>query len=165
MPNSLTTLCGSLHYVAPELLKNHPYDESADMWSVGVIIYFLLAGYLPFHHKDQNELFKVIRLGKYNFESRYWSGTTDAAKGLIKHLLEVDPSTRFSATEALSSEWIKSVEEAELARSDLSNSISRISRESTRLKSIVRSVQWLNKDKALSSLTVDVSGMADFSFE
>ena len=46
MPQSLTTLCGSLHYVAPELLKNHPYDESADMWSVGVVIFFLLAGYL-----------------------------------------------------------------------------------------------------------------------
>ena len=46
MPQSLTTLCGSLFYVAPELLKNHPYDESADMWSVGVIIFFLLAGYL-----------------------------------------------------------------------------------------------------------------------
>ena len=46
VPQSLTTLCGSLHYVAPELLKNHPYDQSADMWSVGVIIYFLLVGYL-----------------------------------------------------------------------------------------------------------------------
>ena len=46
MPQSLTTMCGSLHYVAPELLKNHPYDESVDMWSVGVVIYFLLAGYL-----------------------------------------------------------------------------------------------------------------------
>lgn len=49
VPQSLTTLCGSLHYVAPELLKNHPYDESADMWSVGVIIFFLLVGYLVSH--------------------------------------------------------------------------------------------------------------------
>ena len=74
VPQSLTTLCGSKHYVAPELLKNHPYDESADMWSVGVIVYFLLSGYLPFNARDQQDLFQIIRLGKYNFESKYWAG-------------------------------------------------------------------------------------------
>jgi len=158
MPNSLTTLCGSLHYVAPELLKNHPYDESADMWSVGVIIYFLLAGYLPFHHKDQNELFKIIRLGKYNFDSRYWSGISKEATSLIKCLLEVGPATRCTATQALDSPWIKSMRACELERNALSNSLSGISRESNRLKNVVRSVQWLNKDKLLSSLTADMDG-------
>eukprot|EP00571_Detonula_confervacea_P007545 CAMPEP_0172318108 /NCGR_PEP_ID=MMETSP1058-20130122/33867_1 /TAXON_ID=83371 /ORGANISM="Detonula confervacea, Strain CCMP 353" /LENGTH=732 /DNA_ID=CAMNT_0013032843 /DNA_START=242 /DNA_END=2440 /DNA_ORIENTATION=+ len=155
MPQSLTTLCGSLHYVAPELLKNHPYDESADMWSVGVIIFFLLVGYLPFHHKEQSELFKVIRLGKYRFDSKYWGGISEEAMQLIMRLLDVDPSTRCTATQALQSDWIKSMRESLLANKVLSNSLTGISKESNRLKTLVKSAQWLNKDKLLSSLTVD----------
>lgn len=163
MPKSLTTLCGSLHYVAPELLKNHPYDESADMWSVGVIIFFLLAGYLPFHHRDQNELFKIIRLGKYTFDSKYWEGISDEATSLIKHLLDVDPTTRYTATQALESDWFKSMDEELLAKHALANSLTGISEESHRLKGLVKTVQWLNKGssitdkKLLSSLTVDVA--------
>eukprot|EP00581_Thalassiosira_minuscula_P012917 CAMPEP_0183719730 /NCGR_PEP_ID=MMETSP0737-20130205/12546_1 /TAXON_ID=385413 /ORGANISM="Thalassiosira miniscula, Strain CCMP1093" /LENGTH=712 /DNA_ID=CAMNT_0025949467 /DNA_START=136 /DNA_END=2274 /DNA_ORIENTATION=+ len=157
MPKSLTTLCGSLHYVAPELLKNHPYDQSADIWSVGVIVYFLLAGYLPFHHRDQNELFKIIRLGKYSFDKKYWSGVSDDAIRLIMHLLDVDPTTRYTAKEALKSKWIKSVEESLLEKNDLSNSLSGISKASIRMKSVARAVQWISKEekKFMSSLTVD----------
>eukprot|EP00579_Thalassiosira_antarctica_P001991 CAMPEP_0201866530 /NCGR_PEP_ID=MMETSP0902-20130614/1084_1 /ASSEMBLY_ACC=CAM_ASM_000551 /TAXON_ID=420261 /ORGANISM="Thalassiosira antarctica, Strain CCMP982" /LENGTH=748 /DNA_ID=CAMNT_0048391519 /DNA_START=56 /DNA_END=2302 /DNA_ORIENTATION=- len=162
VPQSLTTLCGSLHYVAPELLKNHPYDESADMWSVGVIIYFLLAGYLPFHHKDQNELFKIIRRGKFSFDSKHWAGVSEEAIGLIVHLLEVDPSTRYTATQALQLDWIKSVEESILAEHDLANSLTGL-RKSNRLKNLARSVQWLNKEKLLSSLTVDTVGLGSTS--
>lgn len=159
MPKSLTTLCGSLHYVAPELLKNHPYDESADMWSVGVIVFFLLAGYLPFHHRDQNELFKIIRLGKYSFDSKYWGGISDEATSLIKHLLDIDPTTRYTATQALESDWIKSIDEELLAKNALTNSLTGISKESHRLKGLVKSVQWLRSSttdkRLLSSLTVD----------
>jgi len=155
VPKSLTTLCGSLHYVAPELLKNHPYDESADIWSVGVIIYFLLAGYLPFHNKDQNELFKVIRLGKYTFDSKYWSGVSTEATSLIVHLLEVDPTTRYTATQALQLDWFKNVGESLLAKRNLAKSASGISKESSRLKSVAKSIQWLNRSKNVSSLTVD----------
>jgi len=155
MPQSLTTLCGSLHYVAPELLKNHPYDESADMWSVGVIIFFLLVGFLPFHSRDQDQLFKVIRLGKFRFDSKYWDGISDEAMELIASLLEVDPSTRCSATKALQSTWIKDMEDLMLAKKTLLNSASAISMESTRLQTLMKSVQWLNKSKLMSSLTVD----------
>ena len=189
MPQSLTTLCGSLHYVAPELLRHHPYDESADMWSVGVIIFFLLSGYLvssiglydlcrrshhtnyillpcnlfscnifpwqPFHHKDQCELFKIIRLGKFSFSKRFWAGISEDATSLITHLLDVDPATRYSATQALQSKWIKRAKESGLEKNNLGDSLVRIANISTSLKGVVRAIQWTNRDSISSSLTID----------
>ena len=159
VPQSLTTLCGSLHYVAPELLKNHPYDQSADMWSVGIIIYFLLVGYLPFHSKNQDELFKIIRLGKFSFEPKYWSGISNEAKDLITKLLDVDPSTRLTATQALDSDWMSVIEENSLVSNDLSSSSVSIRRLSVVSKNSVlnKNVQWMSvKNKLnLSNITVD----------
>ena len=65
--NSLTTQCGTPGYVAPEILEGTPYDERADMWSVGVILYILLGGYPPFIESTQRDLFKKIRKGEYEF--------------------------------------------------------------------------------------------------
>lgn len=117
--------------------------------------------YQPFHNKDQNELFKIIRLGKYSFDSKYWSKVSEEGMKLIMRLLEVDPSARYTATDALGSDWIKSMEESRLSTRDLATSLTGISKESNRLKGLVKSVQWINKaakkDKFnMSSLTVDV---------
>lgn len=65
--NSLTTQCGTPGYVAPEILEGTPYDERADMWSVGVILYILLGGYPPFIESTQRDLFRKIRKGEYEF--------------------------------------------------------------------------------------------------
>ena len=105
----------------------------------------------------------MIRLGKYSFESKYWKGISGKAVSLITHLLEVDPTSRYTATEALESKWIKSieVEKSDLEAHTLGNSVQSISKESIRLKSAVKAVQWLNRSKqisnslAVSSLTVD----------
>jgi serine/threonine protein kinase len=56
-------------YVAPEILNGVPYDEAADMWSVGVILYILLGGYPPFIDDNQRRLFRKIRKGKYEFHA------------------------------------------------------------------------------------------------
>jgi serine/threonine protein kinase len=156
VPQSLTTLCGSKHYVAPELLKNHPYDESADMWSVGVIIYFLLSGYLPFNTKDVKDLYQLIRLGKFSFDSKHWSGISDEAMDLIERLLEVDPASRATAKDALDSDWVQSLDDDVLLEHELRGSIDGISNTRASIRGSVRVVQWIDKSKKMcSSLTTD----------
>ncbi|EED90520.1 predicted protein, partial [Thalassiosira pseudonana CCMP1335] len=105
-PQSLKTQCGTPGYVAPEILNGVPYDESADMWSVGVILYILLGGYPPFIEDNQRRLFRKIRKGQYEFHDEYWGTVSEDAKMLISNLLVVDSSQRLSAREALNSNWI-----------------------------------------------------------
>eukprot|EP00588_Corethron_pennatum_P035640 CAMPEP_0194345608 /NCGR_PEP_ID=MMETSP0171-20130528/104954_1 /TAXON_ID=218684 /ORGANISM="Corethron pennatum, Strain L29A3" /LENGTH=727 /DNA_ID=CAMNT_0039112619 /DNA_START=587 /DNA_END=2770 /DNA_ORIENTATION=- len=109
-PKSLTTQCGTPGYVAPEILKGMPYDEKADMWSVGVILYILLSGYPPFIEENQKQLFRKIKAGSYKFHKEYWRDISLEAKNFISSLLTVNPDERLSATEALQNAWITGVE-------------------------------------------------------
>jgi len=59
----LKTQCGTPGYVAPEILEGHKYDFSADMWSIGVIMYIIIGGYPPFYEDNQALLFKKIKRG------------------------------------------------------------------------------------------------------
>eukprot|EP00529_Nitzschia_sp_RCC80_P001609 CAMPEP_0113509476 /NCGR_PEP_ID=MMETSP0014_2-20120614/37601_1 /TAXON_ID=2857 /ORGANISM="Nitzschia sp." /LENGTH=372 /DNA_ID=CAMNT_0000405319 /DNA_START=605 /DNA_END=1723 /DNA_ORIENTATION=+ /assembly_acc=CAM_ASM_000159 len=92
--NSLTTQCGTPGYVAPEILEGTPYDQRADMWSVGVILYILLGGYPPFIESTQRDLFRKIRRGEYEFHEEYWGTVSSEAKDLISSLLTVKASKR-----------------------------------------------------------------------
>ena len=91
---------------APEILLRKPYDQKADMWSIGVIIYCLLSGRLPFVGKKHLQLFKSIISGVYTFDEEEWSEISDDAKDLVRKLLVTDPSKRLSAAEALQSRWL-----------------------------------------------------------
>jgi len=104
-PKSLLTRCGTPTYVAPEILKNHPHDERADMWSVGVILFVTLVGYPPFIEEDQRVLFRKIRLGEYCFENEDWSNRSKESRDLITKLLVVDPDQRWTASQVLNHKW------------------------------------------------------------
>ena len=117
-PKSLSTQCGTPGYVAPEILEGVPYDERADMWSVGVILYILLGGYPPFIENNQRDLFRKIRKGDYEFHEEYWGNVSKEAKQLISQLLTVNPELRLDAEQALDNEWIRGDDE-DLEKKDL----------------------------------------------
>lgn len=66
--SSLRTICGTLEYMAPEILAERPYTQKVDMWAVGVMTYYLLSGTLPFQHEHRAHLFRLILKVRYSFE-------------------------------------------------------------------------------------------------
>lgn len=99
------TQCGTPGYVAPEILNGIPYGTQADMWSLGVILYIILVGYPPFNGKNQKELFRLIRKGKFEFHEQFWNDISDDAKEVVSMLLTIDPKKRFTANDLLESKW------------------------------------------------------------
>jgi calcium/calmodulin-dependent protein kinase I len=97
----MRTACGTPGYVAPEVLKRQGYGNEVDMWSLGVITYILLCGYPPFFDQNNTELFKKIMSGRFQFDRPWWDNISDKAKDFIKKLLVLDPSQRWSASQAL----------------------------------------------------------------
>lgn len=102
----LKTKAGTPYYVAPQVLSGR-YDEKADVWSLGVIMYVLLCGYPPFYGDTDADVLAKVRLGNYTFHQRDWKSVTENAKDLVKNLLKMDPKERFSAQLALNHVWVR----------------------------------------------------------
>jgi calcium-dependent protein kinase len=60
-------MVGTPYYVAPEVFKKH-YSVECDTWSIGVLLYIMLAGHPPFYGANRNEIFAKISIGDYNFD-------------------------------------------------------------------------------------------------
>jgi serine/threonine protein kinase len=102
----MTALAGSAFTVAPEVLKRS-YGRECDLWSVGVIAYFLLTSQVPFNAKSDKEIFAKILNGRYSFPSWAEAGLAKMAKDFIGKLIVVDPKQRMTAKRALSHPWIR----------------------------------------------------------
>uniref|UniRef100_A0A7N0ZZ58 non-specific serine/threonine protein kinase n=1 Tax=Kalanchoe fedtschenkoi TaxID=63787 RepID=A0A7N0ZZ58_KALFE len=100
----LHTQCGTPAYVAPEVLRRKGYDGSkADIWSCGVILYVLLAGYLPF--QDENIMKMYRKIYKSEFEFPPWISTD--AKRLISRMLVADPDRRITIPAIMRNPWFQ----------------------------------------------------------
>jgi calcium-dependent protein kinase len=101
-----TGMVGSALYMAPEVI-NGSYDEKADIWSCGVILYCLLAGYPPFNGETDDDTFELIKKGIYDFPKDPFGKISSAAKDLVNKLLIADPKKRLSAKVALNHPFFK----------------------------------------------------------
>lgn len=100
----LHTTCGTPNYVAPEVLLDKGYDgKLADIWSMGVILFVLLSGYLPFDEPNMTDLFKKISTATYSFPSFM----SEDARNLIQRILNPDPSKRYSLIDILNDPWMR----------------------------------------------------------
>jgi calcium-dependent protein kinase len=101
----MTESLGSLAYVAPEVLKCS-YTSQCDTWSVGVMAFIMLLGYMPFAGSEKNQKAQ-IRAGSFRIKHEVWESISTEARGFIQALLEVDPHKRLSAAQALSHPWLE----------------------------------------------------------
>ncbi|KAL6578432.1 CBL-interacting serine/threonine-protein kinase 8 [Orobanche minor] len=100
----LRTTCGTPNYVAPEVLSHKGYNGAlADTWSCGVILYVLMAGFLPFDEIDLTTLYGKIETARFSCPSWFPVGV----KSLIHRILDPNPETRLRIEEIRNDEWFK----------------------------------------------------------
>ncbi|KAK9100237.1 hypothetical protein Scep_023667 [Stephania cephalantha] len=100
----LHTTCGTPAYVAPEVIGKKGYDGAkADLWSCGVILYVLLAGYLPF--QDDNVVAMYKKIYKGDFKCPAWF--SPEARKIVTKLLDPNPATRITIAKLIETPWFK----------------------------------------------------------
>jgi serine/threonine protein kinase len=106
--HAMHTTCGTPEYMAPEVLTMSAggYGAKVDLWSMGVVLYVMLAGYFPFQSHSQPTLFRKIMQGEYDFPDAYWADVSEGAKDMIRGMLQADPARRIDALKGLKHAWI-----------------------------------------------------------
>ncbi|RXG68429.1 Aurora kinase A-B [Armadillidium vulgare] len=113
-----TTLCGTLDYLAPEIVENKPYDEKVDIWSLGVLIFEFITGKPSFETRSERETLR--RIAKVDVRFPYF--ISEEAKDLIEKMLRYEAAQRLSLDKVLVHPWmIKNLTETSDAKKDSSN--------------------------------------------
>ena len=94
------SLVGTRYYIAPEVFMNDyrgvGYNKSCDMWSIGIITYFLLTGHNPLPATVASLPFDKLRIDAIPFPEEYWSSLSPESRSFVEGLLTIDPVKRMT---------------------------------------------------------------------
>lgn len=102
---ALLSHVGTSFYLAPEVIGKEGYAFPVDLWACGVVLYIMLCGRFPFWGKTDIEYMKSLTLGPCMVGDG-WTEVSEEGKGFLKQLLQLDPSRRLTADQALAHPWV-----------------------------------------------------------
>lgn len=141
----MRTLIGTPQFVAPELVKNEAYGMEVDLWAVGMMVYNLLTGVLPFTEDEVMEKYRTGRF-KIEYKSSKWRSLSKEAKSITKMLLCTDASRRLNAVGALQHKWFSlNVDHGQLIPSKQQISIEENIRPITKFRKCVHAMRFLKR--------------------
>merc|ERR1712216_332278 len=103
---TLTTKCGSVYYMAPEVIQGF-YGKKCDIWSCGVFLFIMLSGTAPFGGDDDAQVLQAVGAGMLAFPAEPWDAISQCAKDFIGLMLVKDPSGRSDAEPLISHQFVR----------------------------------------------------------
>eukprot|EP01105_Mastigella_eilhardi_P022172 TRINITY_DN5445_c0_g1_i1.p1 TRINITY_DN5445_c0_g1~~TRINITY_DN5445_c0_g1_i1.p1 ORF type:complete len:581 (+),score=162.40 TRINITY_DN5445_c0_g1_i1:136-1878(+) len=106
----MKTLCGTPQYLAPEVISGDGttgYSKAVDIWSLGCILYCMLASEPPFTSDKKEGIYDQITNGHYNFDAPVWKRVSPSVLDLVRRLLTVTPQHRLTAKQIPDHPWMK----------------------------------------------------------
>ena len=99
-------MSGSPYYIAPEVFLQK-YNSKIDIWSMGVVLYIMLSGKVPFPGRTEHEIIQNVIKGTFHFNHPAFENVSEDCKDLIRCCLVKEYEKRFSAQQALNHRWIQ----------------------------------------------------------
>ena len=101
-----STFCGTMEYMAPEIVGSENYDYSVDIWSLGILLYELLFGHSPFKANTTNNIILNIKSHELNYDDKN-KKISNSCKDLIQKLLNMNPQKRLKIKDILEHPFVK----------------------------------------------------------
>ena len=112
--------CGTPAYIAPEIISDEGYKGfSVDVWSLGVLLYAMVCGTVPFKATNMKELHTLINKGEFHFPNP----VSEEVEDLIRHMLLKEKDGRISIPEVLNHPWVNTFDEDGFGETDLATDV------------------------------------------
>ena len=118
----LNSMVGTPSYLAPEVLTAR-YGKECDVWSLGVILYYILSGHLPFEGASLAATFHKVSQAEFDFSGHEWDEYSSDVKDLISRMLVVDPGHRITLPTALRHKWLCSYQSSRRSSVEIPHSV------------------------------------------